>query len=74
MTENKTEKATATKTRAIKGETLFDREEILSNPQAFDVSSYVLAGAMAEMTDEKYSRSQVKAAIEKFTKRKVEQK
>lgn len=74
MTEIKETKTAPAKKQAIVGETMFTREEILSNPQAFGVSSYMLVGAMAEMTNEKYSRSQVQVAIEKFNKRKVEQK
>ena len=74
MTEVKETKATPPKDQPIKGETLFSREEILQNPQAFGVSSYVLVGAMAAMTENQYSRSQVQAAIKAFSKRKVEQK
>lgn len=74
MTEVKETKVTPSKNQAIKGETLFSREEILQNPQAFGVNSYVLVGAMVEMTESQYSRSQVLAAIKAFSKRKVEQK
>lgn len=77
MTEEKETKITATtkkQSQSIKGETMFHRDEILQNPQAFGVSGYVLLGAMADMTDEQYSRSQVQEAIKSFSKRKVEQK
>ncbi|KYG90037.1 hypothetical protein A0U40_18700 [[Bacillus] sp. KCTC 13219] len=78
-TESNIEKtvSTAKKTNskeAIKGEAMFSREEILQNPQAFEVSAYVLVGAMANMNDAEYSKSQVAAAIKKFVGRKVEQK
>lgn len=58
----------------LKVETLFDREEIMRQPSAFGVSHFVLIGAMAEMNEEKYSRSQVLEAVKKFRERKVEQK
>lgn len=76
MTEVKETKTTTSKKEpdSIKGETMFPRDEILQNPQAFGVSHYLLLGAMAEMTNEQYSRSQVQTAIEEFSKRKVEQK
>lgn len=57
-----------------KVETLFPREEIMRQPSAFGVSNYVLIGAMTEMNEEEYSRSQVLQAIEKFKEKKVKQK
>lgn len=74
MTEVKATNRAPSKKQAIKGETLFSKEEILQNPQAFGVNYYVLVGAMADMTESHYSRSQVIAAIAAFSKRKVEQK
>lgn len=59
---------------ALKAETMFPREEIMKQPSAFSVSPYVLIGAMAEMNDEEYSRSQVLDAVKTFKERKVKQR
>lgn len=69
-----TKKVEPKETTPLKGETLFPREEIMKQPSAFDVSPYVLIGAMAEMNGEEYSRSQVLEAIKKFKRKKVKQK
>lgn len=74
MTKNKTQKAEPKKVEPLKVETMFPREEIMRQPSAFDVSPYVLIGAMAEKNDEEYSRSQVLELIEEFKGRKVKQK
>lgn len=60
--------------KPLKGETMFEREEIMRQPSAFGVNHFMLIGAMAEMNDEKYSRSQVLDAVKLFKERKVEQK
>lgn len=73
MTKNEEIEAKPKKKAALKVETMFPREEIMKQPLAFDVSHYVLVGAMAEMNDEEYSRSQVLDAIKKFKERKVKQ-
>lgn len=62
------------KKAALKVESMFPREEIMKQPSAFGVSHFVLIGAMAEMNDKEYSRSQVIEAVKKFEGRKVEQK
>lgn len=71
MTGSKVE---SKKSTPLKEESMFPREEIMQQPSAFGVSQYVLIGAMAEMKDKKYSRSQVLIAINEFKERKVEQK
>lgn len=74
MTKSKEVKETPDKKVSLKVETLFPREEIMRNASAFGVDDYTLIGAMAEMNEKEYSRSQILAAIEKFKKRKVKQK
>lgn len=74
MTEKKEAKATPKEKAPLKVETMFPREEIMRQPSAFGVSHYVLIGAMAEMNDKEYSRSQVLKVVESFKKRKVKQK
>lgn len=74
MTKSKEVKETPNKKAPLKVETLFPREEIMRSASAFGVADYMLIGAMAEMNEKEYSRSQVLTAIEKFQKRKVKQK
>lgn len=74
MSKKETNEMVQKKPQPLKVETLFDREEIMGQPSAFGVSHFVLIGAMAEMNDEKYSRSQVLEAVKKFKGKKVEQK
>lgn len=59
--------------KPLAAETLFAREEIMRQPSAFGVSYYVLVGAMVNMKEKEYSRSQVLQAIENFKNRKVKQ-
>jgi len=74
MTKSEEVKEARNKKVPLKIETLFPREEIMRSASAFGVDDYTLIGAMAEMNEKEYSRSQVLAAIEKFKKRKVKQK
>lgn len=74
MTKNEAQKSKPKKEAPLKVETMFPREEIMQQPSAFNVSPYVLIGAMVEMNNEEYSRSQVLEFIEKFKGKKVEQK
>lgn len=74
MSKGKEKEVVQKKPQPLNVETLFDREEIMRQPSAFGVSHFVLVGAMAEMKDEKYSRSQVLEAVKSFKERKVEQK
>lgn len=74
MTKSEKKKIETKKATPLNAETLFPRKEIMKQPSAFGVGSYVLVGAMAEMNDEEYSRSQVLEAIKKFKVRKVKQK
>lgn len=74
MTKNEKKEVVTKKPQPIKVETMFLREEIMRQPSAFGVSRFVLIGAMAEMNDESYSRSQVLEAVKSFKGRKVQQK
>lgn len=74
MKKDEKKEAVKQKSEPLKAETMFEREEIMRQPSAFGVNYFMLIGAMAEMNDEKYSRSQVLDAVKSFKERKVEQK
>lgn len=69
----KPEKKAATKQnlKPINAEALFTREEIQASPSVLKTTPEVLAGAMATLKGDKFTRSQVVNAIENFKKRKV---
>lgn len=70
MTEQKKARNTGAATTPKKEETKFSIEEILNSPKAFDISTYIIAGALHGKGEE-FTKKEVTNLTKEFLKQEV---